>query len=167
MLISLLDLVLIPLFISVTSQVIAEWLIRKYTDKRDKKQQPECLHRNRHKKPLGLPSQWFYNALGYSTLSHYDCNTLQGICHIKRNNPLVITNRISHRSLRWCEVYKTLKIKYNSSPSINLNLLASLNEEGLHPLPIGGLQAFPADVFSFREYETTSPIKAFNSQSMK
>ena len=99
MLVWLLNLVLIPLFISVTSQVIAEWLIRKYTDKRDKKQQPECLHRNRHKKPLGLPSQWFYNALGYSTLSHYDCNTLQGICHIKRNNPLVITNRISHRPL--------------------------------------------------------------------
>ncbi|CIQ53777.1 Uncharacterised protein [Streptococcus pneumoniae] len=38
MLIWLLQLVLIPLFISVTSQVIAEWLIRKYTDKRDKKQ---------------------------------------------------------------------------------------------------------------------------------
>ena len=149
MLIWLLNLVLIPLFISVTSQVIAEWLIRKYTDKRDKKQQPECLHRNRHKKPLGLPSQWFYNALGYSTLSHYDCNTLQGICHIKRNNPLVITNRISHPPLRWCEVYKALTFKYKPSHYINLNLLSSLNEGEFLPCLQAGYRHSPILMCAF------------------
>lgn len=38
MLIWLLNLVLIPLLVSVAAEVIAEWLIRKYADKRDKKQ---------------------------------------------------------------------------------------------------------------------------------
>lgn len=82
MLMALLHLVLVPLFVNVASELFAEWLIRKYFDKSDKKQQPECLGRMDTKKHVDWYSTCFYNALGCSTLSLFDYLTGLIFCQI-------------------------------------------------------------------------------------